>query len=204
MHLFHPPHCKCLSNTNSFFLHWKYRRIMLEGETQKHQQQPESSCCYVSWIKLILWGSTCWAWAAVTWMKNNSGIIIWKHLQKANHCCSPCLIQQCIVVVCIKSSLISFIFNLISILLPSIFSFLMIAVIWLLILIAGMYLSLIFIREQAPLSQTKELVPEDLQYFHIHKDSEKVKEPNLNDNVIVTDSTMTGQYHKIWFRYDTK
>lgn len=48
---------------------WKYRRIMLEGETQKYQPQSKSCACYVSWIKLILWGSTCWAWAAVTWMK---------------------------------------------------------------------------------------------------------------------------------------
>ena len=62
-------HSACLSNTNSFFLQRKYRRIMLEGETQKHQQQPESCGCYVSWIKLIQWGSTCWAWAAVTWLK---------------------------------------------------------------------------------------------------------------------------------------
>lgn len=69
-------------------------------------------------------------------MDENSGIIICKHLQqRAHHCCSPCCFEyDCAFWLYVSNPLR---YHLISIILCRIFSFLMIAVVWLLILTTG-------------------------------------------------------------------
>lgn len=61
---------------------------MLEGETQKHQQQPELLCKLNQMDPMRIDCD----------MEEDAGILVCKHMQRVHQGCGPCVVQLCILV----------------------------------------------------------------------------------------------------------